>query len=105
MYCPSNSSKSFHWEGFISFLFDLQMDQRRLNPLVQGNSLIHVGVHNLQLHWYGQFGFDIAIVFEVLAFIVMRSISRLKAWLSMRISSIVVEWLLGLAVAMAVLIA
>ena len=46
-----------------------------------------------------------AIVFEALAFIVMGSISRFKAGPSMRISSLVEEWLFGLAVAMGVLIA
>ena len=47
----------------------------------------------------------LAIVFEVLSFIVMGSISRFKTWLSMRISSLMVEWLFGLAVAMGFLIA
>ena len=55
---PPNCSKLLHWEEFLSFLFDLQIDQRRLDPLVQGNSLIHVGLHNFQLHWYWQFAFD-----------------------------------------------
>ena len=46
-----------------------------------------------------------AIAFEVLAFVVMGSISRFRSWLSMRFSSLVVEWLFGLAVAMGFLIA
>ena len=46
-----------------------------------------------------------AIVLEVLDYIVLGSLSRFKAWPNMRISSLVVEWLFGLAVAMGVLIA